>query len=69
MSPGPEDKRQHTRVPAVLRVDYTDGRQARDVTENLSHTGLFVQTSQAFSPGEDVRLDGSRTAVCRPLRG
>ena len=67
MSPGPEDKRQHLRVPAVLRVDYTDGRQARDVTENLSHTGLFVQTSQAFSRGEDVRLALSFPGLLDPV--
>jgi uncharacterized protein (TIGR02266 family) len=67
MSPGPEDKRQHTRVPAVLRVDYTDGRQARDVTENLSHTGLFVQTEQAFTLGDPVRLALSFPGLLDPV--
>ncbi|MFP2962632.1 TIGR02266 family protein [Myxococcus sp. 1LA] len=67
MSPGPEDKRQHPRVPAVLRVDYTDGRQARDVTENLSHEGLFVQTDQAFRLGDEVRLALSFPGLLDPV--
>ncbi|NOK06267.1 MULTISPECIES: TIGR02266 family protein [Myxococcus] len=67
MNPGPEDKRQHPRVPAVLRVDYTDGRQARDVTENLSHEGLFVQTDQAFVRGDEVRLALSFPGLLDPV--
>ncbi|GEL69117.1 MULTISPECIES: TIGR02266 family protein [Myxococcus] len=67
MNPGPEDKRQHPRVPAVLRVDYTDGRQARDVTENLSHEGLFVQTDQAFVMGDEVRLALSFPGLLDPV--
>ncbi|QDE88408.1 response regulator [Myxococcus xanthus] len=67
MNPGPEDKRQHPRVPAVLRVDYTDGRQARDVTENLSHEGLFVQTDQSFVMGDEVRLALSFPGLLDPV--
>lgn len=67
MNPGPEDKRQHPRVPAVLRVDYTDGRQARDVTENLSHEGLFVQTDQVFVMGDEVRLALSFPGLLDPV--
>ncbi|NVJ09326.1 TIGR02266 family protein [Myxococcus sp. AM001] len=67
MNPGPEDKRQHPRVPAVLRVDYTDGRQARDVTENLSHEGLFVQTDLAFVMGDEVRLALSFPGLLDPV--
>ncbi|NOJ82865.1 TIGR02266 family protein [Myxococcus xanthus] len=67
MNPAPEDKRQHPRVPAVLRVDYTDGRQARDVTENLSHEGLFVQTDQSFVMGDEVRLALSFPGLLDPV--
>ncbi|NVJ02616.1 TIGR02266 family protein [Myxococcus sp. AM009] len=67
MNPGPEDKRQHPRVPAVLRVDYTDGRQARDVTENLSHEGLFVQTDLSFVMGDEVRLALSFPGLLDPV--
>ncbi|MCP3058511.1 TIGR02266 family protein [Myxococcus sp. K38C18041901] len=67
MTPGPENKRQHPRIPAVLKVEYADGRQARDVTENLSHSGLFVQTDQAFTLGEDVRLALSFPGLLDPV--
>lgn len=67
MTPGPENKRQHPRIPAVLKVEYADGRQARDVTENLSHAGLFVQTEQAFTLGEDVRLALSFPGLLDPV--
>ncbi|MFY1826706.1 TIGR02266 family protein [Myxococcus faecalis] len=67
MTPGPENKRQHPRVPAVLKVEYADGRQARDVTENLSHSGLFVQTDQAFTLGDEVRLALSFPGLLDPV--
>jgi len=67
MTPGPENKRQHPRVPAVLKVEYADGRQARDVTENLSQAGLFVQTDQAFTLGDEVRLALSFPGLLDPV--
>src|SRR5262245_18553315 len=67
MSRGPEDKRQHTRVPAVLRVDYPHGLPVRDVTENLSGGGLFVQTEQAFVVGDQVRLALSFPRLLDPV--
>ncbi|WP_342378910.1 TIGR02266 family protein [Myxococcus stipitatus] len=67
MTPGPENKRQHPRVPAVLKVEYADGRQARDVTENLSHTGLFVQTDQVFTLGDEVGLALSFPGLLDPV--
>lgn len=67
MSGGPEDKRRHPRVPAVLRVDYRQGPPAPDVTENLSRGGLFVQTEQAFAVGDEVRLALSFPRLLDPV--
>ncbi len=67
MSWGPEDKRQHPRVPTVLRVDYPDQRHVRDVTENLSRGGLFVQSERPFKVGQEVTLALSFPGLLDPV--
>ncbi|MCY1044312.1 TIGR02266 family protein [Corallococcus sp. bb12-1] len=67
MSPDPADQRQHSRIPTVLRVDYPHGRPLRDVTENLSAGGFFVQTEQLFVVGDELRLALSFPGLLDPV--
>jgi uncharacterized protein (TIGR02266 family) len=63
-----EDQRLHPRIPWVVRVDYPDRAKCLDATENLSAGGLFVQTDQAFSIGEEVPLALSFPGLLDPIR-
>ncbi|MBN8229169.1 TIGR02266 family protein [Corallococcus macrosporus] len=67
MSLDPADQRQHPRVPTILRVDYAHGRPLRDVTENLSAGGFFVQTEQLFAVGDELRLALSFPGLLDPV--
>ena len=67
MSPDPADQRQHPRIPTILRVDYPHGRPLRDVTENLSAGGFFVQTEQLFVVGDELRLALSFPGLLDPV--
>lgn len=62
-----DDRRQHRRVPFVLKVDYPDRDQCADATENLSHGGLFVQTAGRFEIGEMVPLSLSFPGLLKPI--
>ncbi|HSP78767.1 MAG TPA: TIGR02266 family protein [Myxococcaceae bacterium] len=68
MNRGPEEKRQHPRLSLVLRVDYPDHARLRDVTENLSRGGLFVQTERAFEVGQEVALALSFPDLLNPVQ-
>ncbi|CAM4290420.1 TIGR02266 family protein [Corallococcus exiguus] len=67
MSLDPADQRQHPRIPTILRVDYAHGRPVRDVTENLSTGGFFVQTEQLFAVGDELRLALSFPGLLDPV--
>jgi uncharacterized protein (TIGR02266 family) len=63
----PEDRRQHSRIPFILRVDYADRQGCTDATENLSGGGLFVQTDQNFQVGTQVPLSLSFPGLLDPI--
>jgi uncharacterized protein (TIGR02266 family) len=62
-----EDKRGDARVPFVLRVHFQDRAAALNATENLSRSGLFVQTSEQLAPGEPVFLAVSFPGLLQPV--
>ena len=63
----PSEKRTSPRVPFVLRVSYADRQSLSDATENLSHGGLFIQTTQAFDVGQPIPLRLSFPGLLSPL--
>jgi len=67
MSPRPDEKRQHVRVPFVLRVDYANGLRIYDATENVSEGGVFIQTDQRFSVGQTLPVSLSFPGLLDPL--
>jgi uncharacterized protein (TIGR02266 family) len=67
MATDPADKRQHPRVPFVLKVDYPDRVGFSDASENLSRGGLFVQTERKFELGERVPLSLSFPGLLNPI--
>jgi uncharacterized protein (TIGR02266 family) len=67
MSSDPAEKREHPRVPLILRVDYPDRRSCADATENLSGGGLFVQTDKPFELGSQVPLSLSFPGLLDPI--
>jgi len=67
MTRGSDDRREHPRVPLVLRVDYPDHSRLRDVTENLSRGGLFIQSERAFEVGQDVSVALSFPGLLNPV--
>jgi uncharacterized protein (TIGR02266 family) len=62
-----EEKRQHARIPFVLRVHFQDRADALNATENLSRGGLFIQTSEALAPGQSVSLAVSFPGLLQPV--
>ena len=49
--------RQHDRKAFLMTVDYVVGdRYYRDFIENMSDSGVFIKTSQAFSVGQVVLM-------------
>ena len=49
--------RQHDRKAFLMTVDYVVGdRYYRDFIENMSDSGVFIKTSQAFSVGQAVLM-------------
>jgi uncharacterized protein (TIGR02266 family) len=67
MDRAPDDQRRHARLPLVLRVEYPDHARLRDVTENLSRGGLFVQTERAFEKGQEVAVALSFPGLLNPV--
>jgi len=61
------EKRIAPRVPFILRVDFKDLAYLGDATENLSSTGLFVQTDRTFRVGESIPLSLSFPGLLNPL--
>ncbi len=49
--------RQHDRKTFLMTVDYVVGdKYYRDFIENMSDSGVFIKTSQAFSVGQAVLM-------------
>ncbi|MFZ5468683.1 MAG: response regulator [Myxococcota bacterium] len=67
MPPDAAEKRQHPRVPFIVRVDYPDHRRFADATENLSEGGLFIQTERPFEIGQKVPLVLSFPGLLDPI--
>lgn len=65
--PSGEEKRQHVRVPFVLRVHVPDQRNVFAVTENLSRGGMFIQTDEKFQVGALVPLSLSFPGLMDPV--
>jgi uncharacterized protein (TIGR02266 family) len=61
------ERRAHPRFPLILTVQYTDGEPARDTTEDLSASGLFVRTERPFSPGDRTTLVVSFPQLLEPV--
>ena len=51
--PGPVERRQAFRFPITLPVELEQGT---GVTRNISTSGVFFETDQAFSTGDPIRL-------------
>jgi Tfp pilus assembly protein PilZ len=50
-------ERKHERKDLFQVVDYTvDGRHYRDFIQDLSESGLFIQTSRAFASGSIITM-------------
>lgn len=62
-----EEKREHVRVPIILRVHVPDQRNIYAVTENLSSGGLFVQTDERLNVGQIVPLALSFPGLMDPV--
>lgn len=63
----PPDKRNATRFPFVLKVEYPDRQAITDATENLSSGGLFIQTEQPWQVGDVVPLSLSFPGLLDPI--
>lgn len=52
-----EEKRRHKRMPLFLAIDYKVGdRVIRDFIDDLSIGGVFIETRQRFSVGQEVTM-------------
>jgi len=51
--PGTVERRQAFRFPIALPVDLEQGT---GMTRNISTSGVFLETDQAFSTGDPIRL-------------
>ncbi len=62
------EKRRDPRVPLVLRVEYPRSSESvRDVTENLSASGLFIRTERELIQGDRVPLLVSFPSLLEPI--
>ena len=55
-----ESERRHVRVDCFVSVDYTDSERVfKDYIEDISTSGVFIKTREAFSVGEEIVLSMS----------
>ncbi|MDX2447242.1 MAG: PilZ domain-containing protein [Desulfobacterales bacterium] len=55
-----ESVRRHVRVDCFVSVDYTDSEKVfKDYIEDISTSGVFIKTREAFSVGEEIVLSMS----------
>ena len=52
-----KERRHHTRKPFITVVDFaSQGRAYREFVQDISGSGVYIQTSRPFSVGQDVVL-------------
>lgn len=62
-------KRGVPRKPCSLDVDYATGdRAAKGAVKNVSVNGLFIETSEPLSPGQEITLTFSLPSHAKPLK-
>ena len=55
-----ESERTHVRVDCFVSVDYADSERVfKDYIEDISTSGVFIKTREAFSLGEEIVLSMS----------
>lgn len=55
-----ESERRHVRVDCFVSVDYTDSERVfKDYIEDISTSGVFIKTREAFSVEEEIVLSMS----------
>jgi uncharacterized protein (TIGR02266 family) len=62
-----EERRRNARYPLVLAVRWPERGSARDHTEDLSATGLFIRTEKRFLPGDRVPVELSFPGLLQRL--
>lgn len=67
MASAMNDRRAHPRFPLILSVDYGDGGNVRDYTENLSADGIFIRTERQFELGDRIPLILSFPQLLEPM--
>ncbi|MBL0712456.1 MAG: PilZ domain-containing protein [Desulfosarcina sp.] len=61
--------RKHKRRNTHLTVYYaTHDRAYRDVIQNISPTGVFIETSEPFSAGQEILLNFTPTRHAEPVK-
>ena len=61
--------RRHKRRNAHLTVYYaTHDRAYRDVIQNISPTGVFIETNEPFSVGQEILLNFTPTRHAEPIK-
>jgi Tfp pilus assembly protein PilZ len=62
-------RRGGAREPCFLAVDYaTQGRVFKDFVRNVSSTGVFIETSEPFTVGEEITLTFSSGSDEGPVK-
>lgn len=52
-----KDKRGHSRKPLAMTVSFScEGRLYSGITNDMSNSGMFIQTKGDFSVGQDIEL-------------
>jgi hypothetical protein len=63
------ERRQDSRTPCTIPVDYTaGGRVFKDFIQNISAGGLSIETLKAFSPGQEITLTFMPPNGQKPVR-
>jgi Tfp pilus assembly protein PilZ len=64
-----QQKRKHERRKATLTVYYaTHDRAYRDVIQNISPSGVFIETREPFLVGQEILLNFTPTRNADPIK-
>jgi len=64
-----EGKRDHSRKSCLISVDYVvEGRAFTNYIQNLSSGGVFIETSESFSLGQEITMAFSFSNDHRPSK-
>ena len=62
-------KRMHERVPCLITTDYVFKTRAYQAyIQDISHGGVFIETNENFSEGEEIRLTLSLAHFFKPFK-